>query len=256
VTTALKVLLTQRHLHEYSEFAAEYRRCAVGLDLPRNARVPTKAQYYKWLGGQLHGLPRGYHCSVLERMFPGWSARQLFDAPASSAPADEDDLLVSVGPTLDPAVLNGVWATCYKFDGVYHHADLSVITMSGCSMAARNYPPEPRTESHAAGYRNNIDGTLSGRHILGRWRNVSDDYFFGTLHLAALPAENVLDGVYSGFPADTQIVAERWRWVRVAMNSPRELAPARLRDPHDLYEMLMGRSAFDGPVRLDELTED
>lgn len=255
MTTALKMLLKQRHLHEYSEFAAEYRRCAKGLELPRQAGVPTSAQYYKWVGGQLQGLPRGYHCVVLERMFPGYTAAQLFDAPTTSGP-DENDLLATVRPTFEPSVLTGVWATCYRFDEVLHHVDLSVVTMAGNTFSAYNYPPEPRTESHAAGYRNHIEGALSGRHIIGRWRNVSDDYYFGSIHLAVQPGENMIDGIYTGFPTDTQIVSERWRWIRVRMDSAQDLAAARLRDPRELYEMLMGRAHYNGPVPLQELTED
>lgn len=242
-------------MHEYSEFAAEYRRCAGELDLPKHAKEPTRTQYYKWVGGQV-GMPRGYHCAVLEKMFPGWTAAQLFgDAPSSSVRA-HDDLLALVGSAIDPAVLNGVWATAYRFDEVLHHADLSVITMSGTDLSAANFPPEPRTERHATSYRNRITGSLAGRQILARWRNVSDDYYYGSCHLAVQPGENMLDGIYTGFPADTQVVAERWRWVRVAHCQPRDLATVRLREPAEIYEMLTARAAFDGPVSLEELTED
>lgn len=254
MTTALKVLLTQRHMHEYSEFAAEYRRAAGGLELPRSAEVPAKTQYYKWLAGQLHGLPRGYHCQVLESMFPGWTARQLFGPP--EFPTDDEDLLASVRPAIDPAILAGAWVTAYRFDDTFHHVDLSIVTMAGTAFSACNYPPEPRTEAHSVGYRNNIEAQVSGRHVVGRWRNSSDNYYFGSLHMAVLPGENVLDGIYTGFPTDTQIVAQRWRWIRVKMSSAQALADARLRDPRELHDMIMGRAHFDGPISLDELTED
>jgi hypothetical protein len=79
MTIALKVLLQDQRLHEHSAFSAEYKRHAAALGLDRNAAVPpTKGQYYKWLAGTLTSVPRGHHCRVLESMFPGWTAEDLF----------------------------------------------------------------------------------------------------------------------------------------------------------------------------------
>ncbi|WP_219823651.1 hypothetical protein, partial [Nocardia nova] len=79
MTIALKVLLQDQHLHEHSAFSAEYKRHAAALGLDRHAAVPpTKGQYYKWLAGTLTSVPRGHHCRVLESMFPGWTAEDLF----------------------------------------------------------------------------------------------------------------------------------------------------------------------------------
>ncbi len=63
-------------MHAYSEFIAEYKRLAKDLDLPRNAVPPTRSQYYRWVGDQVQSLPRGHHCVVLERMFPGLDSQR------------------------------------------------------------------------------------------------------------------------------------------------------------------------------------
>jgi hypothetical protein len=39
---------------------------------------PSRAQLHRWLTGALRSLPYPDHCRVLEEMFPGWTAEQLF----------------------------------------------------------------------------------------------------------------------------------------------------------------------------------
>ena len=65
------------------------------------------------------------------------------------------------------------------FDGTKHHVDLSTVTVTNNAVTARNYPPEPRAEAHTSGFRNEIEAGLFGRHLIGRWRNISDTYFYG-----------------------------------------------------------------------------
>ncbi|WP_433734914.1 hypothetical protein ACQP0C_41660 (plasmid) [Nocardia sp. CA-129566] len=78
-TIALKALLQDQHLHEHSAFSEEYKKHARALNLSDGrAAPPTRAQYYKWLAGNLNGVPRGHHCRILESMFPGWTAEELF----------------------------------------------------------------------------------------------------------------------------------------------------------------------------------
>lgn len=255
---ALKSLLQQRHLHEYSEFVVEYERRAKELDLPRHASAPTKAQYYRWVGGHIQNLPRGYHCMVLERMFPGWTARELFGhTEHQQTPAADDSLLASIAPAVEPAQLAGLWVTGYVFDGTRHHVDLSTITVTNSVVTARNYPPEPRAEAHASGFRNEIQAGLFGRHLIGLWRNVNDDYFYGSLHVTVLAGETMLDGYYTGFLSDSEVVAERWRWVRVEPQSAAgvDLDAVVLGEPQRIYDAIVGRSRFDGPLPLAQLTE-
>jgi hypothetical protein len=41
---------------------------------------PSRAQFYRWLSGDLIGLPYTDHCRILESMFPDWKVDQLFQA--------------------------------------------------------------------------------------------------------------------------------------------------------------------------------
>ncbi|MEV6321635.1 hypothetical protein AB0M45_10615 [Nocardia sp. NPDC051787] len=88
MATVLKMLLAERHLKSHPDFLAAYDRCAAQLDPPiPPGHGPAKAQYYQWLSGRMVGLPRDYHCRVLERMFPGWTVEGLFQM-ANSTPAN------------------------------------------------------------------------------------------------------------------------------------------------------------------------
>ncbi|MGW4247972.1 hypothetical protein [Nocardia sp. NPDC004722] len=82
MVTTLKSLLQDRHLQGYSDFVAEYKKVARRVDSKLVEQAPGKAQYYKWLSGELHAVPRGHHCRVLEAMFPGWTADMLFQEAA------------------------------------------------------------------------------------------------------------------------------------------------------------------------------
>jgi hypothetical protein len=136
--------------------------------------------------------------------------------------------------------------------------DLSTVTVTNNVVSARNYPPEPRAEGHAAGFRSEIAAGLFGRHLIGRWRNVSDSYFYGSLHFAVLPGETMLDGYYTGFLSDSEVVAEQWRWVRVEPQSAEgvDLNAVVLGEPQRIYDAVVGRSRFDGPIPLAQLTEN
>jgi hypothetical protein len=258
MANALKSLLLTRHLHAYSAFAAEYVRHAKQLNLPQHA--PTKTQYYRWVAGDVQNLPRGYHCMVLEHMFPGWTAKELFgsDDRQEAPEAVEGDLLASISPAVEPGLLAGLWVTGYVFEGTRHHVDLSTVTATDSGLASRNYPPQPRAEGHPSGHITDIGARLVGRHVMGVWRNRNDRYYFGSLHLVVLPGESILDGYYTGFLSDAAILAERWRWVRVEPGSAVgvDLASVTVGEPRQLYETLAGRTAFDGPIPLTEVTED
>ncbi|WP_280244108.1 hypothetical protein [Nocardia abscessus] len=94
MATVLKMLLAERHLKSHPDFLVAYDRCAAQLDPPiPPGHGPAKAQYYQWLSGRMIGLPRDYHCRVLEKMFPGWTVEGLFQM-ANSTP----DGTGSLGP--------------------------------------------------------------------------------------------------------------------------------------------------------------
>lgn len=74
---ALKVLLREHHW-TYATFCIEYDRAARAVD-PRLARTwRSRAQFHRWLAGDLRQLPRPDACRVLEALFPGWTVEQLF----------------------------------------------------------------------------------------------------------------------------------------------------------------------------------
>lgn len=253
----LKILLDARHMHAYSEFIAEYKRLAKELDLPRNAVPPTKSQYYRWVGGQVRTLPQGHHCVVLERMFPGRTAQELFghERPRDAAAVVDDDVLAGIEPGLDPALLGGLWVTGYLITGGYRHVDLSTVTMNGARMVSRNYPPAPRFERHSAGHETDVTARLFGRHLMGHFRNRNDRYFFGSLHLLVLPGETILDGYYTGFLNDAAVVAQPWRWILVDPRSAEgiDLNAVTLGDPEAVYDAIAARNQFDGPIALAEV---
>lgn len=78
----LKVLLQHRHLQTHRAFCREYDRVAASADPTLRGGWPSKAQFYRWLSGELVGLPYPDHCRILESMFPGWKVDQLFHVHA------------------------------------------------------------------------------------------------------------------------------------------------------------------------------
>ncbi|MFE3057613.1 hypothetical protein [Nocardia sp. NPDC059239] len=183
--------------------------------------------------------------------------RRFWDALAANPISqDADDVLT--GPSLPPNVLTGCWVTTYRFDRVRHHADIAVITpRGGRRITAANWPPQPRSEDQAAGFRNRVEAELCGRHLIGQWRNLSDSYYFGSLHLSVMPGEMMLSGYYTGFPHDMEVVAEQWKWVRIAPDSLDgiDLAAVTLKAPALIYALLEDRSHTAGPMTLEDITE-
>jgi hypothetical protein len=77
--TVLKVLLKQQHLQEHAAFRRAYDRAAATVDRKLVGGAPSKATFYRWLGGDLSNLPHPRHCQVLEALVPGWTACELFE---------------------------------------------------------------------------------------------------------------------------------------------------------------------------------
>jgi hypothetical protein len=90
----LKVLLREQHWQNYSTFCAEYNRAAAKVDDKLTGSYPSRAQLHRWLSGALRGLPYPDHCRVLEEMFTGWTAEQLFQ------PATNDVMFANGGQVL------------------------------------------------------------------------------------------------------------------------------------------------------------
>lgn len=253
MVNALKTLLRERHLHAYGDFSAEYRRLAHEMGL-RHA-PPTKAQYYRWVAGSIHNVPRGYHCIVLERMFPGWTAAKLFSPPETAAAPQAAPRPATAG--LEPGALAGLWVTGYVFEKSRVHVDITTVTATEGGITTWNYPPQPRAEGYPSAHITTIDAQLVDRHLMGQWRNTNDAYYYGTVHLIVRPGEDLLDGLYTGFVTDSEILAAPWHWVRIDPASARnvDIDAVTLAEPRRIYETITGRTAFDGPITLDDVLD-
>ena len=155
-------------------------------------------------------------------------------------------------PSFLANALCGAWVTSYQFphDGhQLHHADIAHVTADGDHIRVTNDPA--RTEGRAIPFHNEIDAQLSGRHLIGHWRNTSDTRYFGLVHLAVLPGETVIDGYYTGLATDVSISIGRWRWVR--------LEPVAdvivLHDPSVIYKIVTEHSQYDTPLAVSDIGE-
>lgn len=101
--TAVKLrdLLRDRHWQNYRAFCLQYDRAAREIDSSYVGTYPSRAQLHRWQAGGLKGLPYPHHCQVLEAMFPGVTAAEMFaptgallEVPAQRArapkPTDRD----------------------------------------------------------------------------------------------------------------------------------------------------------------------
>ncbi|MDQ3764130.1 MAG: hypothetical protein M3460_21840 [Actinomycetota bacterium] len=280
----LKALLQQRHMQTHSAFCREYDKVAADVDPTLKGGWPSRAQFYRWLSGDLIGLPYTDHCRILEKMFPGWKIDQLFQVhnggiefvPEPPAPQTKTattpptapifqeaspGLLASVPHSFSADILGGFWVTCYQFDssrGIQCHADITQLTpQSDRRVTAKNYPPDPRTQGQASPFRNEIEAQLANRHLIGHWKNISDTRYFGSVHLAVLPGETVMDGYYTGFSSDIQVDAMHWKWVRLdpASLSDVDLQKVTLNDP-DMIHALLEHTANDVPLDLAAIVEE
>lgn len=293
----LRALLEQRHWRNHRTFCIEYEKAAISVDPRLRGTAPSRAQLHRWLSGELRHLPYGDHCRVLEQMFPQWSARQLFEPasaedfsrsssgarnllikngavggnstttePAenpisltdSSSDPERQDLLRSIPHSFSATVLGGYWVTGYEYDSVCH-ADISMVTpRSDRHLTIRNYPPNPRVEGRISSFRNEVTAELANRHLVGFWKNINDAYYFGSIHLAVLPGETVMEGHYTCFLSDVQVVTAPWKWVRIDSASLHEVELSRttLRDPRLICSLLAEHSQHDVPLTLADVAED
>jgi hypothetical protein len=85
--TLLAALLEDRGWQRYGTFRAAYEKAARSLDRQHGSSAPSRAQFHRWLIGDLRGLPYTDHCRVLEHMLAGYSVAQLFKSCPNSIPA-------------------------------------------------------------------------------------------------------------------------------------------------------------------------
>ncbi len=75
--TLLAILLEGKGLQRYGSFCVAYDKAARAMD-GRPGGAPSRAQFHRWLTGDLRSIPYTDHCRVLEHMITGYSASQLF----------------------------------------------------------------------------------------------------------------------------------------------------------------------------------
>lgn len=165
----------------------------------------------------------------------------------------------TAAPAFPAQALAGHWVSVYQFAHAgrpHHHADIALITAASAShVHAVNHPPEPRSEGRARPFRNEIEARLSGRHLIGEWRNTSDTRYAGALQLAVLPGEMVMQGWYSGVGSDIEVSAGAWKWVRLDPDTVPDtgLRGVTLRGPAELHDLLMSHPEPDMPVTLNQV---
>lgn len=217
------------------ESFADYLSDLVGWDIDPDLMRP-------WEEG--HGTPPGDVVMAAVHLLDG-----VPPAPLS--------VLGSVSEGFPAQALAGFWLTCYGFthgSTIRYHADVAtVVAGSDRLITVTNDTPEPRTEGRSSPFRNEIQARLVSRHLIGDWRNVSDTRYFGTLELAVLPGETIMDGYYLGFGSDITVSFGRWKWARLETGITPEVS---LREPAALHALVAGRSPYDPPLAVDEIGEE
>lgn len=114
----LKTLIRERHWQKYSTFVREFQKTARTIDSSLIGACPSRAQLHRWMNGQLKGLPYPDACQVLEKMFPGWTAHQMFEpaesesTPSEPSPSATADVVGKVSAGIDhSAPVRVEWGT-------------------------------------------------------------------------------------------------------------------------------------------------
>lgn len=238
---------------------AGYKRFASGrVAGARRQLGMTPAEFADYLAGEV-GYPVTAEAVTYweEADSPPSEVYLAAEAALGGAPGAAVPLLGSVPAGLPADAIAGQWVTAYRFmhaGSPRYHADVAHLGAEGeREVRAVNHPPEPRTQGRASPFRNEIEGRLFGRHLIGTWRNTSDTRYYGSLHLAVLPGETVMDGHYTGLESDISVSAGRWRWVRL---EPGGMSSAALREPSSVYELVMSRTQDDPPLTVAEIGDD
>lgn len=69
-STLLKELLRRRRLQTYRAFCKAYDTAAALIDKKLVGSFPAERQFYRWISGDMIGLPYSDHCNVLEKCSP------------------------------------------------------------------------------------------------------------------------------------------------------------------------------------------
>lgn len=106
----LRALARRRHWQKYETFSREYEKAARAVDPVLSGSGPSRAQLHRWMSGQLKGLPYPDACRVLEKMFEGETAGNLFEqyvpADAEREVAPPDDFTVGIAQNIESGLTN------------------------------------------------------------------------------------------------------------------------------------------------------
>jgi hypothetical protein len=85
-----------------------------------------------------------------------------------------------------------------------------------------------------------------------------DTRCYGALQLTVLPGETVMEGYYAGVGSDIQVSTGFWKWVRLDSGSIPDtgLPGITLREPSDLYDLVMSHSQYGAPLTLADVREE
>ncbi|MGH3796702.1 MAG: hypothetical protein ACRDSP_17645 [Pseudonocardiaceae bacterium] len=122
--TMLKVLLRERHWHSYTMFKRAYVKSAKKLDSSLANSYPSDRTFKRWVTGRIKDAPRAEHCAVLEAMFPGWSAPELFQP---CAPPDNDQETTLLKELLRQWHLQAYRIFCKGYDDAARSVDSTLI---------------------------------------------------------------------------------------------------------------------------------
>jgi hypothetical protein len=168
-----------------------------------------------------------------------------------------ESLFGSILQSFPAALLRGFWATSYQFASENltscHSEIVQLVDESPRRLRAETCPsPTPRTEGRNRPYCNKIDFELVNRHLVGHWKNISDRFYFGSVHLAVLPGENIFKGYYTAFGRNLGVDWGPWKWVRIDQKTIQEAALPHLalREPKEIWDLLAARKEDDGPLSL------
>ncbi|TKB95650.1 MAG: toll/interleukin-1 receptor domain-containing protein [Nitrospira sp.] len=193
---------------------------------------------------------------LTNNILPGFF-QKVKDELEESAPLES--LLSSVPHLFSVSGLGGHWVSSYQFTSggatMCHSEVVQLIPESERRLRGRAQLLEPRTEGRDRPFRNEIDFELANRHLLGHWKNISDTRYFGTIHLAVLQDENVLEGHYTAFASDVSVASGPWKWVRINPETLKEtdLSKMVLRAPAEIQRLLAAHKKHAGPLNLAEI---
>jgi len=198
--------------------------------------------------------------AVFDATTKQWLPAFFTQVKAALAQSSSVESVLATVPHLFPAkALAGLWVTCYGFTSrgtQMYHADVVQITAdSDRRLSVQNQAA--RTHNHATPFRHQIEAEIANRHLIGYWKNVSDTRYFGGLHLAVLPGENVMQGYYSSFNSDIMVGTGEWTWVRLdpASLTGVDFAKVKLRAPVDIRTTLIGHAYSAGTLALNAVLE-